>query len=59
MIRGIDVVYLHSPHRGLGAWYADALGLRPAYGDEHWQEFETEEGCRFAIDYTSFPRSVA
>jgi catechol 2,3-dioxygenase-like lactoylglutathione lyase family enzyme len=42
----------------LARWYAEVLGLRPACGDEHWQEFETSSGSRFAIDVPAFPRSV-
>jgi hypothetical protein len=58
VIRGIDVVFIHSPHQELGDWYAEALGLERGFGDEHWQEFLMTEGSRFALDYTSFPRSV-
>jgi hypothetical protein len=50
MIRGIDVVYLRGPHRELGTWYAEVLGLSPRTGDDHWQEFELEAGTRFAIE---------
>jgi len=58
MIKGIDVVYIHSPHRELEGWYAEVLGLKMGYGDGHWQEFEMEAGSRFAVDLTSFPRSI-
>jgi predicted enzyme related to lactoylglutathione lyase len=58
MIRGIDVVYIHTPHRELGQWYADTLGLERGYGDEHWQEFQMADGSRFAVDRTGFPRSA-
>jgi predicted enzyme related to lactoylglutathione lyase len=34
------------------------LGLTKGYGDAHWQAFQVDEGSRFAIDFTSFPRSA-
>jgi predicted enzyme related to lactoylglutathione lyase len=58
VIQGIEVVYIHSPHRELALWYAEVLGLRQARGDDHWQELELPSGSRFAIDVTAFPRSV-
>lgn len=58
MIKGVDVVYLHSSHHELGAWYSEVLGFEKGYGDAHWQEFQMEEGSRFAVDYTAFPKSV-
>jgi hypothetical protein len=58
MILGIDVAFIHTPHRALADWYADVLGLPKGYGDEGWQSFRVNEGSRFAIDYTSFPRSA-
>lgn len=58
MIKGIDVVYVHSAHPALGDWYAEILGMSKGYGDAHWQAFQTEEGARFAVDYTGYPRSV-
>lgn len=58
LILSVDVVYLHTPHRELSSWYRDTLGLSPGYGDEGWQEFILPEGSRFALDFTSFPRSV-
>ena len=58
MIKGIDVVFIHSPHKELGDWYAEVLGLSKGYGDDHWQEYGMQEGTRFAIDFTSFPKSV-
>jgi catechol 2,3-dioxygenase-like lactoylglutathione lyase family enzyme len=58
MIKGIDVVFVHTPHKELGDWYAEVLGFEKGYGDDHWQEYRVEEGSRFAIDFTSFPRSV-
>lgn len=58
MIKGIDVVYLHSDHPALGDWYSEVLGLAKGYGDAHWQEFQTEEGARFAVDFTAYPKSV-
>lgn len=58
VIKGIDVVFLHSPHRELAAWYAEVLGLPLGYDDGHWLEFVTDSGSRFAVDLTAFPRSV-
>jgi len=58
LILGIDVVYLHTPHPELADWYTDVLGLSKGYGDGHWQEFSLQSGGRFALDFTSFPRSV-
>jgi hypothetical protein len=58
MIKGIDVVFVHSPHRELGEWYAETLGLEKGYGDDHWQEYAMPQGSRFAIDFTTFPRSA-
>ena len=58
MIKGIDVVFIHCPHKELGEWYIKTLGLDPGYGDDHWQEFVFVEGSRFALDFTSFPKSV-
>ena len=58
MILGIDVAFIHTPHRSLADWYADVLGLPVGYGDAGWQSFQVSEGSRFAIDFTSFPRSA-
>ena len=58
MIKGIDVVYLHSDRHELGAWYREVLGLAEGYSDAHWQEFQMEEGSRFAMDFTAYPKSV-
>jgi catechol 2,3-dioxygenase-like lactoylglutathione lyase family enzyme len=58
MILGIDVAFIHTPHRALADWYADVLGLPVGYGDDGWQSFEVTEGSRFAIDLTGFPRSA-
>ncbi len=57
-IKGIDVVYLHTPHPELAQWYADTLGLSKGYGDETWQELNVSQGSRLGFDVTSFPRSV-
>ena len=56
MILGIDVAFIHTPHRALAAWYADVLGLPQGYGDDGWQSFRVSEGSRFAVDYTTSPR---
>ena len=57
MILGIDMAFIHTPHRALAAWYADVLGLPQGYGDDGWRSFRVSEGSRFAINYTTFPRS--
>jgi hypothetical protein len=48
MILGIDVAFIHTPHRALADWYADVLDLPKGYGDEGWQSFQVNEGSRFA-----------
>jgi hypothetical protein len=58
MILGIDVAFIHTPHRELADWYADILGLPQGYGDDGWQSFQVSEGSGFAIDYTTFPRTA-
>ena len=58
MILGIDVAFIHSPHRALADWYAEILGLPKGVGDDGWQSLEVADGSRFAIDFTSFPRSA-
>lgn len=58
MIKAIDVVYIHTPHRELGDWYKNILSLEPGFSDDHWQEFVVENGSRFALDFTSYPKSV-
>ena len=57
LIKGIDVAYIHSSEGGLGQWYADTFDLQKGYWDAHWQELKTEQGSRFAVDVTVFPRS--
>ena len=58
MIRKVSVAYIHSADGGkLAEWYEKTLGL-PVYNRwDRWTEFNLEEGSRFAIDDTSFPRS--
>lgn len=58
MIKGIQVAYIHSPNPELANWYADVLGLKKGYGDEHWQSFETERGSQFALDFIGYPSST-
>lgn len=51
MITKIDVVFIHSQNIGnLKKWYSEKLGIKPGYGDSHWQEFTMPEGSRFALD---------
>ena len=58
LILGIDVVFLHSPNNELRDFYTEKLGLTPGYSDGHWQEFTMQEGSRFGLDFTGYPRSV-
>jgi len=59
MIKGISVVYLHSPHgEKLSKWYSEKLGLPVKAAFPGWTEFEMEGGSRFAIDHIDFPSSV-
>lgn len=57
LIKGIDVAYLHSAEGSLGQWYLDTFELQKGYWDAHWQELKTEQGSRFAVDVTGYPRS--
>ncbi|MGH2829970.1 MAG: VOC family protein [Actinomycetota bacterium] len=58
-IEAIDVAYIHS-QRGsdLARWFEEALGVPTTYADEGWHEYGMKSGSRFAVDKTSFPRSV-
>ena len=58
LILGIDVVFLHSPNNELRDFYTEKLGLTPGYSDGHWQEYAMQEGSRFGLDFTGYPRSV-
>jgi hypothetical protein len=59
MIKGIDVVFIHSPNSDLGNWYFQVFGLSKGYWDQNWQELQTSIGSRFAIDITSsFPSDI-
>jgi uncharacterized glyoxalase superfamily protein PhnB len=59
MIKGIAVAYLHSPNgERLADWYSKTLGLTISASYPEWKEFQMQQGSRFAIDVTSFPRSV-
>ena len=53
MIKGIDVVFIHTPNPKLGNWYSQMFGLQKGYWDQHWQELQTSQGSRFACDITS------
>lgn len=54
MIKGIDVVFIHTPHQELANWYEQVLGLPRGSGDSGWQEFRMESGSRFALDFTGY-----
>lgn len=58
MIKGIDVAYIHTPNKKLADWYEETLGLKKAYGDDHWQSFQMSNGSRFAMDFISYPSST-
>lgn len=59
MIKGLSVAYLHSPHgEKLAEWYSKTLGLGVEKSFPGWTEFKMGSGSRFAVDTTSFPRSV-
>jgi hypothetical protein len=58
MILGIDLAFIHTPHRALADWYADVLCLPKGCGDDSWQSFPVSEGSRLAIDCTASPRSL-
>lgn len=58
MIKGIDVTYIHSPNKELKDWYTDTLGLKEAYGDDHWQGYNMEEGSGFGLDFIGYPSST-
>ncbi|HZE97879.1 MAG TPA: VOC family protein [Planctomycetota bacterium] len=59
MIKGLSVAYLHSPHGDkLADWYTKTLGLDVQASYPGWTEFKMGLGSRFAVDQTSFPRSV-
>ena len=58
MIKGIDVVYIHTPNKKLADWYESILGLKKGYGDSGWQSFETQSESRFGLDFISYPSST-
>lgn len=58
MIKGIQVAYIHTPNKELADWYEEKLGLKKGYGDEHWQNFEMENGSGFALDFIGYPSST-
>jgi catechol 2,3-dioxygenase-like lactoylglutathione lyase family enzyme len=59
MIDGIAVAFVHSPHgEGLAQWYSETLGLPVMASFPNWKEFKMADGSRFAVDVTTFPRSV-
>ena len=58
MIKGIHVAYIHSPNQKLADWYSETLGLKKGYGDDHWQDFEFDQGSRFGLDFIGYPSST-
>lgn len=57
MIKGIDVVFLHTPEKDLARWYAEILGLEVVVSDGPWTEFRTKSTARFAVETLSSPAS--
>jgi hypothetical protein len=51
MIRGIDVVFLHSRDDDLARWYVEVLGLEIILHDGDWTEFNTHSQARFAVEH--------
>lgn len=59
MIEGLSVAYIHSSHgKELAEWYSTTLGLGISASFPGWTEFSMVSGSRFAIDHSSFPKSV-
>jgi predicted enzyme related to lactoylglutathione lyase len=59
MIKGLSVAYIHSAHgEKLAEWYSKTLGLTVGASFTGWTEFKMASGSRFAVDHTSFPKSV-
>jgi len=59
VINGLSVAYIHSAHgEKLSEWYSKTLGLKIEGSFPGWTEFKMGAGSRFAIDSTSFPKSV-
>jgi predicted enzyme related to lactoylglutathione lyase len=58
MIKGIDVVYIHTFNEPLADWYEKTLGLKKAARYPGWQEYEMPKGSRFGMDFISYPSST-
>lgn len=58
MIKGIDVVYVHTFNEQLSDWYEKTLGLKKTARYPGWQEFEMPNGSRFGMDFISYPSST-
>jgi predicted enzyme related to lactoylglutathione lyase len=58
MIKGIDVVYIHSFNKELADWYEKTLGIKKTDQYPGWQEFAMPTGSRFGIDFISYPSST-
>ena len=58
MIKGIDVSYIHTPNKELAQWYSEKLGIKKAYGDDHWQGMSLEDGNSFGFDFIGYPSST-
>lgn len=58
VIKGISVAYIHTYNKELANWYEKTLGLKKGLGFPTWQEFEMEQGSRFALDFISYPSSA-
>jgi hypothetical protein len=59
MIKQLSVAYIHSGHgKELAEWYSMKLGIAITAEYPGWTEFEMSQGSRFAVDHTTYPRSV-
>jgi hypothetical protein len=59
MIKQLSVAYIHSADgRRLADWYSTTLGIAISAEFPGWTEFDMGRGSRFAVDHTTFPRSL-
>ena len=58
MIKGIDVVYVHTFNEQLADWYEKTLGIEKTAKYPGWQEFKMPNGSRFGMDFISYPSST-
>lgn len=58
MIKGIDVVYVHTFNEPLADWYEKTLGLKASPRYPGWQGFDLPDGSRFGFDFIKYPSST-